>query len=207
MPSRPRIVLMVGVNGVGKTTTLSKIAAREKAAGRQVMLAACDTFRAAAIEQLKSWGEKLDIPVIAQSHGSDAAAVAFDAVSSAQARGVDVLLIDTAGRQHTHGDLMEQLKKLQRVIDRVVPGAPHEVLMVLDATTGQNAITQAKMFKEATDVTGIILTKLDGTAKGGVIIGICADLNIPIRYVGIGERVGDLRPFEPTEFVQALFEQ
>ena len=203
-PSRPRIVLMVGVNGVGKTTTVSKIAAREKAAGNHVMLAACDTFRAAAIEQLKSWGEKLDIPVIAQAHGSDAAAVAFDAVSSAQARGVDVLFIDTAGRQHTHGDLMEQLKKLRRVIDRVIPGAPHEVLITVDAGNGQNAISQVESFNSAIPLTGLCVTKLDGTARGGVVVALARKFGIPIRFVGVGEGVDDLRQFDAREFANAL---
>ena len=200
----PRVTLMVGVNGVGKTTTLAKLAAREKNAGHTVMMAACDTFRAAAVEQLQTWGRRLDLPVIAQGQGSDAAAVAFDALQAAQARSVDHLLIDSAGRQHTQGDLMEQLRKLTRVLARLDPDAPHETWLTVDAGNGQNVLSQVETFNEATPLTGICVTKLDGTAKGGVVIAIAQRFGIPIRFIGVGEQVEDLRPFDAAEFVDAL---
>jgi fused signal recognition particle receptor len=199
-------VMVVGVNGTGKTTTIGKIANDFKARGHKVMLAAADTFRAAAIEQLEVWGERVSIPVIKQKMGADPSAVVFDAVQAAKARGVDVLIIDTAGRLHTKVNLMEELKKVKRIMAREFPGSPHEVLLVLDATTGQNAVNQAKMFNEAIGVTGLVLTKLDGTAKGGIIIRLAREFDIPIRYIGIGEKMDDLRVFNSTEFVDALME-
>jgi fused signal recognition particle receptor len=196
--AKPMVVLMVGVNGVGKTTTLAKMAHRLKNEGNSVMLAACDTFRAAAIEQLKMWGERLDIPVIAQQHGGDAAAVAFDAYQSAVSKGVDVLLIDSAGRQHTHGDLMAQLEKLIRVLKKANPDLPHEVMLTVDAGTGQNA------FKQTVGVNSLSVTKLDGTAKGGVMVAIAQRFGLPIRYIGVGESMEDLRPFNAADFASAL---
>ena len=201
---RPLVVMMVGVNGVGKTTTLAKIAARFQGEGARVMLAACDTFRAAAIEQLQTWGERLGIPVVAQAHGVDAAAVAFDAYSSACAREMTLLLVDTAGRQHTHGDLVEQLKKVKRVLGKANPMVPDEVWLTVDAGNGQNVLSQVQHFHEAVNLTGICMTKLDGTAKGGVILAVADKFGIPIRYIGTGEKVGDLRPFDAVEFVEAL---
>lgn len=203
----PTVYLVVGVNGVGKTTTIGKLAKNLGAQGKKVMLAAGDTFRAAAIEQLEIWGERAGVEVIKQSEGADPAAVAFDAVKSAKSRGVDVLLIDTAGRLHNKINLMKELSKIKKVIEREVSGAPHEVLLVLDATTGQNAIQQVKFFQESADVTGIILTKLDGTAKGGVILGIQGEAKIPVKLIGIGEGIEDLRPFDPKEFANALFSE
>ena len=203
---RPFVILAVGVNGVGKTTTIGKLAHHFKTQGQSVMLAAADTFRAAAVEQLTAWGERNGIPVIAQASGADPASVAFDALSSARAKGVDVLLIDTAGRLHTQRHLMEELKKIKRVIGKLDRSAPHEVLLTLDAATGQNALNQARQFHDAIGVTGINLTKLDGTAKGGVIFAIAKTLNIPIRFIGIGEGIADLRPFNAAEFVNALFD-
>ena len=200
-----RVIMIVGVNGVGKTTTIGKLAHYYKRQGKKVLLAAADTFRAAAIDQLEIWGRRVGVDVIKQSEGSDPAAVAFDALQAARARKVDVLIVDTAGRLHTKSNLMDELKKVRRVMDRAMPGAPHEVLLVLDATTGQNAISQAKLFGEATGVTGIVLTKLDGTAKGGVIIAISQVLTLPVRFIGIGEGLDDLRPFVPAEFADALF--
>lgn len=200
-----RVIMIVGVNGVGKTTTIGKLAHYYKSQGKKVLLAAADTFRAAAIDQLEIWGRRVGVDVIKQSEGSDPAAVAFDALQAARARKVDVLIVDTAGRLHTKSNLMDELKKVRRVMDRAMPGAPHEVLLVLDATTGQNAISQAKLFGEATGVTGIVLTKLDGTAKGGVIIAISQVLTLPVRFIGIGEGLDDLRPFVPAEFADALF--
>jgi fused signal recognition particle receptor len=204
-PGEPRVVMVVGVNGVGKTTTIGKAARRLKDQGREVILAAADTFRAAAIEQLSIWGERTGCEVVRQREGSDPSAVAFDAVSAALARKADVVLIDTAGRLHTRSNLMEELQKTRRVIGRKVPGAPHEIWLVLDATTGQNAISQAQTFHEALGVTGIVLTKLDGTAKGGIVVGICHQLGLPILFIGIGERADDLRPFDPESFVEAVF--
>ncbi len=202
--TKPYIIMVVGVNGVGKTTTIGKLASQLKASGRRVMLAAGDTFRAAAVEQLKVWGERTGVPVIAQHTGADAAAVAHDAMTAAAARDVDVLIIDTAGRQHTHSGLMDELKKIRRVIAKVDGAAPHEVLMVLDAGTGQNALSQLEHFRAAVDVTGIALTKLDGTAKGGVLLAIAKKSGLPIRYIGVGEDVGDLREFEAEEYVDAI---
>lgn len=203
----PTVILMVGVNGAGKTTTIGKLAQRYKREGRSVMLAAGDTFRAAAVEQLQAWGERNQVPVIAQHTGADSASVIFDAVQSARARGVDVLIADTAGRLHNKDNLMEELKKVVRVIKKIDPDAPHEVMLVLDATMGQNAVAQAEHFKAAVDVTGITLTKLDGTAKGGVVFAIAHTLGIPIRFVGVGEALEDLRPFQAKPFVEALFDE
>ena len=202
--ARPFTIMVVGVNGVGKTTTIGKLAHRLADEGLRVMLAAGDTFRAAAIEQLKVWGARIDAPVIAQHTGADAAAVAHDAINAARARGSDVLIIDTAGRQHTHGGLMDELRKIRRVIAKTAPGAPHEVLMVLDAGTGQNALSQLEHFSQAVEVTGIALTKLDGTAKGGVLIALAKKSGLPIRYVGVGEGIDDLQVFDPQAYVDAL---
>ncbi len=203
-PGQPRVTLMVGVNGVGKTTTTAKLAAAAKSNGQQVMLAAADTFRAAAIEQLQEWGQRLDIPVVAQSHGSDAAAVAFDALSAAKARSMDALIIDTAGRQHTHDDLMEQLGKIDRVLKRNDPDTPHETLITLDAGNGQNVLVQIEQFSTQAPITGVVVSKLDGTAKGGVVFAIARKFGLPIRYIGVGEGVDDLRPFDVEAFVDAL---
>ncbi len=202
---KPFVVLVVGVNGTGKTTTIGKLAHRANSMGQKVMLVAADTFRAAAIEQLEIWSRRAGADLIKQKSGSDPSAVVFDALEAAQSRQTDVMLIDTAGRLHTKVNLMEELKKVKRVMQKKMPGAPHEVLLVLDATTGQNAISQAKLFNEALGVTSIALTKLDGTAKGGVIIGISNELQIPIRFIGIGEKMEDLREFDPEIFVSALF--
>ncbi|SFA41901.1 signal recognition particle-docking protein FtsY [Parageobacillus thermantarcticus] len=199
------VILFVGVNGVGKTTTIGKLAHKLKSEGKTVMLAAGDTFRAGAIEQLEVWGERVGAEVIKQTAGSDPAAVIYDAIQAAKARGVDVLLCDTAGRLQNKVNLMKELEKVKRVIEREIPGAPHEVLLVLDATTGQNAMSQAKTFKEATDVTGIVLTKLDGTAKGGIVLAIRNELRIPVKFVGLGEKVDDLQPFDPERYVYGLF--
>lgn len=201
------IIMVVGVNGAGKTTTIAKIAGRHKAEGKKVMLAAGDTFRAGAIEQLQIWGDRLGVNVIAQQEGSDAAAVAYDAVQSAKARDVDLLIVDTAGRLHTQTNLMKELKKVKRVIEREAEAikAGVEVLLVLDATTGQNAITQAKLFNEAVNVDGVALTKLDGTAKGGIVIAVKNELQIPIKLIGVGEAAEDLQNFNPEEFIEALF--
>jgi fused signal recognition particle receptor len=201
---RPAVVVMLGVNGSGKTTTCAKLAASMTAAGRQVLLAAADTFRAAAIEQLETWGERAGVEVIRQAAGSDPAAVVFDAVKAATARQVDALIVDTAGRLHTKANLMAELGKLTRVIERQLPGAPHERLMVLDAPTGQNGFAQARMFGEAVRLTGVVLTKLDGTAKGGIVVRIVRELGLPVKLVGVGERLEDLGPFEPDRFVDAL---
>jgi fused signal recognition particle receptor len=200
----PFVILMVGVNGSGKTTTIGKLAHRWSSEGRGVMLAAGDTFRAAAVEQLQSWGQRAGVPVIAQHTGADSASVLFDAFESAKARGCDILIGDTAGRLHTHGGLMDELKKVRRVIAKLDGSAPHETLLVLDAATGQNALVQAKEFTEAVGVSGIVLTKLDGTAKGGVVLGIAHNMALPIRFIGVGEGVDDLRPFNAEEFVDAL---
>ncbi|NTW04485.1 MAG: signal recognition particle-docking protein FtsY [Peptococcaceae bacterium] len=202
---KPTVILVVGVNGVGKTTTIGKLANYLKNEGNKVILAAADTFRAAAIDQLEIWGNKTGVDVIKHQEGADPAAVAFDALQASIARNADILIVDTAGRLHTKNNLMEELKKIGRVLAKEIPGAPHEILLVLDATTGQNAINQAKIFGAASGVTGIVLTKLDGTAKGGVVIGIKESLDIPVRYIGIGEGIDDLRPFKAAEFAQALF--
>ena len=201
----PTVLLVIGVNGVGKTTTIGKLAAYYKEQGKSVMLAAADTFRAAAIDQLEIWGQRTGASVIRHEEGSDPAAVAFDAVKAARARSIDMLIIDTAGRLQTKSNLMEELKKINRVIQREVPEAPHETLLVLDATTGQNAISQADLFTKAAPITGIVLTKLDGTAKGGVIIGLKSELAMPVKWIGVGEGVDDLRPFVAKDFARALF--
>lgn len=199
------VILFVGVNGVGKTTTIGKMAHMFKSEGKSVLLAAGDTFRAGAIEQLEVWGERVGVDVIKQQAGSDPAAVMFDAIQAAKARNVDVLLCDTAGRLQNKVNLMKELEKVKRVIEREVPGAPHEVLLVLDATTGQNAMSQAKQFGQATNVSGIVLTKLDGTAKGGIVLAIRHELDIPVKYVGLGEQMDDLQPFNSEQFVYGLF--
>jgi fused signal recognition particle receptor len=201
---RPAVVLMLGVNGSGKTTTSAKLAAALKGEGRQVLLAAADTFRAAAIEQLQRWGERIGVEVIHQAAGSDPAAVVFDAVKAAMARGADALIVDTAGRLHTKTNLMDELAKLKRVIERQLPGAPHESLMVLDAPTGQNGLVQARMFHGAVGLTGVALTKLDGTAKGGIVVRIVRELKLPVKLIGVGERVEDLQTFDPEAFVDGL---
>ncbi len=200
----PFTILVVGVNGSGKTTTIGKLAARFKREGLSVMLAAGDTFRAAAVEQLQAWGAHNDVPVIAQSHGADPAAVAFDALQSATARGIDVLIVDTAGRLHNKGNLMEELRKVHRVLGKSGTGAPHEVLLVLDATTGQNALVQARQFSDAVPVSGIVLTKLDGTAKGGIVFALAERTGIPVRYIGTGERATDLESFVARDFVDRM---
>ncbi|TDL79897.1 signal recognition particle-docking protein FtsY [Peribacillus frigoritolerans] len=202
---RLNVVLFVGVNGVGKTTTIGKLAHKLKREGKSVLLAAGDTFRAGAIEQLEVWGERTGVDVIKQSAGSDPAAVMFDAVQAAKARKVDVLLCDTAGRLQNKVNLMKELEKVKRVIEREIPGAPHEVLLVLDATTGQNAMVQAKQFSQATDVSGIVLTKLDGTAKGGIVLAIRNELSIPVKFVGLGEKMDDLQEFDAEQYVYGLF--
>lgn len=201
----PHVIIIVGVNGVGKTTTIGKLGHYYHEQGKKVLLAAGDTFRAAAIDQLEIWGSRIGVDVIKHSEGSDPAAVAFDAAQAAKARKADILIMDTAGRLHTKSNLMEELKKVHRVISREIPGAPHEVLLVLDATTGQNAINQAKLFKEAVQVTGVVLTKLDGTAKGGVVVAIKTELELPVKWIGVGEGMDDLRPFVPEDFAKALF--
>ena len=203
---KPFVILMVGVNGAGKTTTIGKLARRYQAEGKSVMLAAGDTFRAAAVEQLQIWGERHGVPVVAQQTGSDSASVIFDALQSARARGCDVLIADTAGRLHVKSNLMEELRKIVRVMHKIDPTAPHEVMLVLDAGTGQNGLAQARSFREAVGVSGIALTKLDGTAKGGIVFAVARELGLPIRYVGVGESSEDLREFEAQEFVAALFD-
>ncbi len=200
----PLVVMVVGVNGVGKTTTIGKLAHQWATQGHRVILGAGDTFRAAAAEQLAIWAERAGAELVRHADGADPAAVAFDAARAAKARGADLLILDTAGRLHTKANLMEELKKIRRVLEREIPGAPHETLLVLDATTGQNALTQARLFREAVSVTGIALTKLDGTAKGGIAVALRGELGLPVRYVGIGEGVSDLRPFDPELFVDAL---
>jgi len=204
--ARPFVILVIGVNGTGKTTTIGKLAHRFKGLGQNVMLVAADTFRAAAIEQLEIWSKRAGTDFIKQKSGYDPSAVVYDALEAAQSRKTDVMIIDTAGRLHTKVNLMEELKKVQRVIQKKMPGAPHEILLVLDATTGQNAISQAKLFNSALGVTGMVLTKLDGTAKGGVVVGISNELKVPIRFIGIGEKMEDLREFDPDTFVSALFD-
>ncbi|MBN2885972.1 MAG: signal recognition particle-docking protein FtsY [Chromatiaceae bacterium] len=205
-PGRPQVILMVGVNGAGKTTTIGKLAKRLQEEGNSVMLAAGDTFRAAAVEQLQTWGERNRIPVIAQQTGADSASVIFDALQAATARGADVLIADTAGRLHTKSNLMDELTKVARVMKKIDPEAPHEVMLVVDATTGQNALHQAEHFHRAVGLTGITLTKLDGTAKGGIVFAIAERLGVPIRFIGIGESIEDLRYFEAEDFIEALFD-
>jgi len=203
---RPWVVIFLGVNGVGKTTTIGKLAAQYQSTGKKVLLVAADTFRAAAIEQLEVWAQRIGVEIVKHRPGADPSAVVFDGIQAAKSRGIDVLLIDTAGRLHTKVHLIEELKKIRRVITREQPDAPHETLLVLDATTGQNGLQQARVFKEAADITGIVLTKLDGTAKGGVIISIQEELGVPVRYIGVGEEVEDLQPFDAETFARALFE-
>jgi fused signal recognition particle receptor len=204
---KPFAILVVGVNGAGKTTSIGKLARRMKDHDLKVMLAAGDTFRAAAVEQLQIWGERNSVPVIAQAAGTDPAAVAFDAIQSAKARGIDVLLADTAGRLHTQSNLMEELKKVKRVMGRIDPAAPHEVLLVLDASQGQNALQQARLFNEALGVTGVVLTKLDGTAKGGIVFALASELKLPIRFIGTGESAEDFDEFDPEDFVDSLLKR
>jgi fused signal recognition particle receptor len=204
--ARPLVILMIGVNGVGKTTTIGKLASKYSAAGKKVLLAAGDTFRAAATEQLVIWGERTGCPVVRGKEGGDPSSVIFDAVKRAQSEGFDIVLADTAGRLHTKTNLMDELQKVRRVVGKALEGAPHETFLVVDSTTGQNAIAQAQMFQQAMSLTGIIMTKLDGTAKGGVILGISDELHVPVRYIGIGEKVGDLRDFDAADFVAALYE-
>jgi fused signal recognition particle receptor len=204
-PQPPTVILLAGVNGTGKTTSTAKLAHWLKEQGNTVLLAACDTFRAAAIEQLKIWGERVDCDVIAGQYGADSSAIAFDALEAAMKRGVDYLLIDTAGRLHTKKNLMEEMKKMHRSLQKKLPAAPHEVLLVLDATTGSNALNQAREFHQALGVTGLIVTKLDGTAKGGIVVAIARELKIPVKFLGLGEQVDDLQPFDPKQFAEALF--
>lgn len=206
LSTKPAIMLVVGVNGAGKTTSIGKIAANLKAEGKKVLVAAADTFRAAAIEQLEVWTERAGVDIIKRPEGSDPASVVFDAISKAKSGDYDVVIIDTAGRLHTKKNLMDELGKMQRIIDRELPDAAKEILIVLDGTTGQNALIQAKEFSEVTNITGIILTKLDGTAKGGVVIGICSELNVPVKLIGVGEKIEDLQVFNAEEFAKALFE-
>ena len=205
MNTRPSIILVIGVNGVGKTTTIGKLAARFKQEGKKVVIAAADTFRAAAVEQLEVWAQRSGGDLIQQGEGSDPASVVFDSISAAKARGADVVICDTAGRLHNKKNLMDELAKINRVIDRELPGADKEVLLVLDAATGQNAVNQAREFKNFVDVTGIVLTKLDGTAKGGVVLAIRESLDIPVKFIGVGEQIDDLQPFNADEFAEALF--
>ena len=202
---KPYIIMVVGVNGVGKTTTIGKLSAQFTSQGKKVLLGAADTFRAAAVEQLKTWGQRVGVPVVAHGQDTDPSAVAFDAVKEGVAQQVDVIIIDTAGRLHTKTNLMQELSKIKRVMQKVVPEGPHEVLLVLDGSTGQNAVIQAREFTKATDVTALAITKLDGTAKGGVVIGISDEFGIPVKYIGVGEKVGDLQLFDRNEFVESLF--
>lgn len=204
-PEGPTVIMVVGVNGVGKTTTIGKMAHNYKEQGKKVILAAGDTFRAAAIDQLEIWAQRVGVDIIKHQEGSDPGAVAYDAVHAARSRKADVLLIDTAGRLHNKSHLMDELRKVHKIVAREMPGAPHEVLLVLDATTGQNALSQVKIFSEAVNVTGIALTKLDGTAKGGVVTAIVTEMAIPVKLIGIGERMDDLRPFNPKDFIDALY--
>jgi fused signal recognition particle receptor len=206
VPAPPAVVMVVGVNGAGKTTTIGKLANRFLGEGRKVLLCAADTFRAAAIEQLEVWAQRAGVDLIRQKTGADPSAVVFDSLQAAKARGVDYVIIDTAGRLHTKENLMAELEKMRRTCQRVLPGSPHEVWLVMDATTGQNGLEQARKFTETSGVTGIILTKLDGTAKGGVVVAIARELNLPIRFIGVGEKLDDLLPFEPEKFVQSLFD-
>ncbi len=203
--NRPHIIMIVGVNGVGKTTTIAKLANRFRERGRSVLVAAADTFRAAASEQLDIWAKRAEVEIIKTQHGADPAAVAFDAVQSAKSKNTEIVIVDTAGRLHTKSNLMEEMKKISRVMSRVIAAAPHEVLLVIDATTGQNGLRQAEVFSEAVGVTGLVITKLDGTAKGGIVFSIQEKLKIPVRFIGVGEGIDDLQPFEPAEFVKALF--
>jgi fused signal recognition particle receptor len=205
--TKPYVIMIVGINGVGKTTTIGKLAHAYVERGKKVVIAASDTFRAAANEQLEIWSKRAGAALVQQQHGSDPAAVAFDAVKSAGAQGADVVIIDTAGRLHTKVNLMEELKKIKRVVQRQYPDAPHEVLLVIDASTGQNGLQQATLFDVSVGITGLVLTKLDGTAKGGIVLSISRDMNIPVRYIGVGEKIGDLQPFDRKLFVQALFDQ
>ena len=202
---KPHVIMVIGVNGVGKTTTIGKLAARFSSSGKKVIIAAADTFRAAAIEQLTIWADRAGVDIIKHKDMSDPAAVAYDGIQAAVARNADIVIVDTAGRLHTRKNLMEELKKIKRTISKKLPGAPHEILLILDATTGQNALSQAQLFNDALDVTGIALTKLDGTAKGGIVVSICNALEIPLNYIGVGEKIEDLQEFDPTEFVNALF--
>ena len=204
---KPYVLMVVGVNGVGKTTTIGKLAAQFSKKGKKVILGAADTFRAAAVEQLKLWGQRVGVPVIAKGMNTDPSAVAFEAIQEGVKQGVDVIIIDTAGRLHTKANLMAELSKIRRVIQKVIPEAPHEVLLVLDGSTGQNAIIQAREFTKATDVTSLAITKLDGTAKGGVVIGISEEFKIPVKYIGVGEKVDDLQVFNKVEFVNSLFKK
>ena len=203
---RPRVIFMVGVNGVGKTTTMGKLANRLRQEGHTVLLCAADTFRAAAIEQLEVWAKRANVEIVKQKSGSDPAAVVFDAVSAAATRGIDAVIVDTAGRLHTKSNLMAELEKMKRTAAKVVPGAPHEILLVMDATTGQNGLVQAREFTSQVGVTGIVLTKLDGTAKGGIVVAITRELNLPVRFVGVGEQMDDLVPFDAEAFVNSLFD-
>ena len=202
--SKPFVILALGVNGVGKTTTIAKLASIFQQSGKTILIGACDTFRAAAIEQLEVWAKRLHIDMVKHADGSDPAAVAYDAVKAAKARDIDILILDTAGRLHTKANLMEEMKKIKRVVEKELPGAPHEILLVVDATNGQNAIAQAKAFHEAIQLTGIVITKLDGTAKGGFILPISHTLKIPVRYIGVGEKIDDLIPFSARDFAEAI---
>lgn len=206
LSTKPSVILVIGVNGVGKTTTIGKLANNLRQQGKKVLLAAADTFRAAAIDQLQIWADRAQVDLVRHEEGSDPAAVVFDAINAGSARGCDVVICDTAGRLHNKKNLMDELSKIARVIEREAPGCAKEVLLVLDATTGQNALNQAKLFREAAGLTGLVLTKLDGTARGGVVIGIREELDIPIKYIGVGEQIDDLRPFDPVEFANALFQ-
>lgn len=206
LETKPSIILVIGVNGVGKTTTIGKMANQLRDSGKKVLVAAADTFRAAAIEQLEIWTERAKCDIVKHAEGADPAAVVFDAIAAAKARNVDVVIVDTAGRLHNKVGLMNELAKISRIIERELPDASKEVLLVLDATTGQNAINQAREFKNAAGITGIVLTKLDGTARGGVVIAIKEELGVPVKYIGVGEKIDDLQPFEPTDFARALFE-
>jgi fused signal recognition particle receptor len=205
LPNTPHVIMVVGVNGVGKTTTIGKMAYEYRRAGKSVLVGAADTFRAAAIEQLEIWADRAGVPIIKQKHGADPAAVAYDTIEAAEARDTDVVIIDTAGRLHTKGGLMDELAKMKRVMGRKIPSAPHEVLLVLDASTGQNALRQAEEFIDSVDVTGLVLTKLDGTAKGGVVIGVSHQFQVPVKYIGVGEGIEDLQVFDRKGFVQGLF--
>ena len=206
LSTKPSVILVIGVNGVGKTTTIGKLANNLRQQGKKVLLAAADTFRAAAIDQLQIWADRAQVDLVRHEEGSDPAAVVFDTINAGTARGCDVVICDTAGRLHNKKNLMDELSKIARVIEREAPGCAKEVLLVLDATTGQNALNQAKLFREAAGLTGLVLTKLDGTARGGVVIGIREELDIPIKYIGVGEQIDDLRPFDPVEFANALFQ-
>ena len=205
--TKPAVILVIGVNGVGKTTTIGKMAARLKADGKKVILGAADTFRAAAIEQLEIWADRAGVDIVKHAQGADPAAVVFDTVSAAKARGADVVICDTAGRLHNKKNLMDELAKIGRVIDRELPDADKEILLVVDATTGQNAVNQAREFKQAAGITGIVLTKLDGTARGGVVLAIREDLQVPVKFIGVGEGIDDLQPFDPAQFAEGLFEE